>query len=116
VECQDTQKCVALSLTEAKLNAILEAMCQALYMHKQLPVLGVNMQQLLSIFNNNQSALAIVDTSSGTYHGQMKHYNIKLAHLRDTTARGHVCYAYCPTDNMLADVLTKALGVHLAIW
>jgi len=105
-----TQKCVALSSTEAKLNAISEATRQALYVRKHLPSLGVNPQQPLSLFNNNQSALAVVDTSSGTYHGRMKHYDIKLAHLRDTTARGQVHFGYCRTDDMPADVLTKALG------
>lgn len=79
-------------------------------MRKHLPALGVDTQQPLSLFNDNQSALAIVDISSGTYHGRMKHYDIKLAHLRDTTSRGQVRYGYCPTDDMPADVLTKALG------
>jgi len=104
------QKCVALSLTEAELNAISEATCQALYVHKHLPLLGVNPQQPLSLFNDNQSALAVMDTSSSTYHGWMKHYDIKLAHLRDTTARGQVHFGYCRTDDMPANVLTKALG------
>ena len=84
-------------------------MRQALYMRKHLPILSVNIQQPLLLFNNNQSVLAIIDTSSGTYHGRMKHYNIKLTHLHDTTACGHICYAYCPTNDMLADILTKAL-------
>lgn len=104
-----TQKCVALSSTEAKLNAISEATCQALYVHKYLPILRVNIQQLLSLFNNNQSALAIVNTSSGTYHSRMKHYNIKLVHLCDMTACRHICYAYCLTDDVSANVLTKVL-------
>ncbi len=39
----------------------------------------------------------------------MKHYDIKLHHLRDTTAKGLVSVHYCPTDIMPADILTKAL-------
>ncbi len=39
----------------------------------------------------------------------MKHYNIKLHHLRDTTAKGLVSVHYCPTDIMPVDILTKAL-------
>jgi len=105
-----TQKCVALSLTKAELNAISEATCQALYVCKHLPSLGVNPQQPLLLFNNNQSTLAVVDMLSSTYHSWMKHYDIKLAHLHDTTTRGQVHFRYCCTNNMPADVLTKALG------
>ncbi|ELR14134.1 Retrovirusrelated Pol polyprotein from transposon TNT 1-94, putative [Acanthamoeba castellanii str. Neff] len=81
-----TQKCIALSSTEAELNAISEATRQALYVCKHLPALGVDTQQPLSLFNDNQSALAIIDILSSTYHGHMKHYDIKLTHLRDTTS------------------------------
>jgi hypothetical protein len=81
-----TQKCVALSSTEAELNAISKATRQALYVRKHLLALGVDTQQPLSLFNDNQSALAIINISSSTYHGRMKHYDIKLAHLRDTTS------------------------------
>jgi len=73
------QKCVVLSSTEAELNAISEATRQALYVHKHLPSLGVNPQQPLLLFNNNQSALAVVDTSSSTYHGLGQ---VKLIHHR----------------------------------
>jgi hypothetical protein len=79
-------------------------------MRKHLPALRVDTQQPLSLFNNNQSALAIVNISSSTYHSHMKHYNIKLTHLHNTTSQGQVHYSYCPTDNMPADVLTKALS------
>ncbi len=39
----------------------------------------------------------------------MKHYDIKLHHIRDTIAQGLVTVHYCPTDTMPADILTKAL-------
>ncbi len=75
-----TQKCIMLSSTTP------EATCQALYMCKHLSALGVNPQQPLLLFNNNnQSTLAVINMSSGTYHSQMKHYDIKLAHLCDMT-------------------------------
>ena len=40
----------------------------------------------------------------------MKHYDIKTAHLCDTAKKGEIRFEYCPTSDMPADILTKALS------
>jgi hypothetical protein len=40
----------------------------------------------------------------------MKHYEIKVAHLRDSAKKALVRFEYCSTNAMPADALTKALG------
>jgi len=51
----------------------------------------------------------IVKSLSGTYHGHLRHYDIKIEHLHDESAKGKIVIDYCPTNDMPADLLTKAL-------
>ncbi len=104
-----TQTTVALSSSEAELNAMSKAMKQVLYICKLLPPLGINDSQPISLANNNQSSLMLATQSTLTFQAQMKHYNIKLHHLHDTTMKGLVSVHYCPTKTMPTDILTKAL-------
>jgi hypothetical protein len=39
------------------------------------------MDVLLTIHNDNQGALKVLDLSSPPYHGCMKHYDIKVVHI-----------------------------------
>jgi hypothetical protein len=104
------QRNVALSTTEAELTAISEAARQVLYMRRLLPVLHIPTDMPLEIHNDNQGALKILESTAPPYHGRMKHYDIKTAHLRDTAKKGEIKFKYCPTTEMPADILTKALS------
>jgi hypothetical protein len=53
--------------------------------------------------------LMIISAGNNMYHSQMKHYNIKLAHLHDSIKHTKISVHYCPTHNMVANLLTKAL-------
>jgi len=103
------QSCVALSTTKVELNSLSEAARQALYLRKHTESLGLN-KQPIKIFNDNQSALTIVYSYDGQHHHRMKHYDIKEAHIREATANGLIIADYRQTDDMPADLLTKALG------
>ncbi len=100
---------MALSSSEAKLNTMSKAMKQALYVHKLLPPLRINDSCPISLANNNQSSLMLATQSTLTFQAWMKHYNIKLHHLHDTTTKGLVSVHYCLTETMPVDILTKAL-------
>ncbi len=100
---------MALSSSEAKLNTIFKAIKQALYIHKLLPPLEIDNSHPISLANNNQSSLMLATQSTLIFQAQMKHYNIKLHHLCDTTVKGLVSVYYCPTETMPVDILTKAL-------
>ena len=43
------------------------------------------------------------------HHGRMKHLDLRFYWLRDEVEKGIISVAYCPTEAMPADLLTKAL-------
>ena len=64
------------------------------------------LQRLLLCFATTRLRLAHADD----YHARTKHIDIRFHFIRDTVERGYVMLTYCPTDDMTADVLTKALA------
>ncbi len=104
-----TQSAVALSSCEAKLTAISEMVKQALYVHKLFALLQLSLEYPIRILNNNQSALKLANDRQQAYLPQMKHYDIKLHHMCDAVAAGHISLHYCLTEHIIADMLTKAL-------
>ncbi len=83
---------------------------QALYVHKLFALLQLSLEHPIRILNNNQSALKLANDRQQAYLPRMKHYNIKLYHMHDTVAAGHISLHYCPTEHMIVDMLTKALA------
>ena len=49
-------------------------------------------------------------TKNPVNHGRAKHIDIKYHFIRDEVAKGTVRIKYLPTDEMLADALTKGLA------
>ena len=64
----------------------------------------------LTIFEDNQSAIQM--TKNPQYHGRAKHIGIKFHFIRELVEDGTVSIQYCPTEEMVADMLTKGLPQH----
>jgi hypothetical protein len=103
------QKRVVLSTAEAELGALSDTFCQALYIRKLLHT--VNLNEQIPVASDSQSAIAILEGEEA-YNGRMKHHCIKLQHMKETIQYNEVKIEYCPTDQMPADMLTKALGAN----
>ena len=61
------------------------------------------------IFEDNQSAIAM--TKNPQFHGRSKHIAIKYHFIRDKVIDG-IKVQYCPTTEMIADMLTKGLPTN----
>ncbi len=105
-----TQPCIALSTTKAKLYTISTSVCQALYMWKLFPPLSLPMNLLVQLYNDNQSAIAIIHSKGGNFHSAKKHYNMRIKHMHNTLSSGQILLTYCPSEQLPANILTKALG------
>ena len=60
-----------------------------------------------TLFSDNQSAIALLKDHQ--YHAHTKHINIRFHFIHYTVDNGQLCLIYCPTEDMIADMLTKAL-------
>ena len=59
------------------------------------------------VYEDNQSAIAM--TKNPKFHGRAKHIDIKYHFIREQVQNGRVELEYCPTEKMIADILTKGL-------
>jgi succinate dehydrogenase/fumarate reductase cytochrome b subunit len=104
-----SQSSVVLLSCEAEYNALSETIKHTLYMCKLLRPLGLDTSLPTTIRSNNQSAIMLAQANQQAFHPHMKHINIKVTHLRKTVAANTVVLLHCPTGQMIADMLTKAL-------
>jgi hypothetical protein len=103
------QSVVALSSTEAKLIALVEAIHQALYMCKLYDALNILLNKLTSIYCNNQSTIQIITKPPYAYHSHLKHMTIKEGFIYDNLKCSVVNVIYVPSNNNMANFLTKAV-------
>jgi len=89
-----TQQCIRLLSTEAELNALSEGTRQVLFLRQLMPTFHNHVNAPIDIYNDNQSSLTLVNGNRGSFHGRMKHYDIKLAHLHKSIDNGQVCLSY----------------------
>ncbi len=104
-----SQKCIALSTTEAELNVLSEAAKHGIYLRKHIADFTPERVGLIRIYNDNQSSLILLTGGAPNFHRCMKHYDIKSSHLHKATLTGTLDLRYCQTEDMPADLLTKSL-------
>ena len=101
------QEIVSLSTTESEYVAVTHASKEALWLRSLITQLFDNKLDPTPLFSDNKSAIAL--TKDHQYHPRTKHIDIRFHFIRWIIENGSICLIYCPTDDMLADTLTKAL-------
>jgi hypothetical protein len=102
------QSLVALSTTEAEYIAAVEAGKEIIWMRYFLTELGYPIGKTPSkLHMDNQSAISVAKNPE--HHGRMKHLDLRFHWLRDTVESGAITPSFIPTNEMAADILTKAL-------
>jgi hypothetical protein len=59
------------------------------------------------IFADNQGAIKL--SKNPQHHNRTKHIDVKFHFIRESSQNGLIQLTYIPTDEMVADILTKAL-------
>lgn len=76
-------------------------------MRKLMSDLHDQQAEAVPLYEDNQSAICIAKNPQS--HHKMKHVDIKYHYVRDKVQDGTIEIRYCPTDDMIADILTKGL-------
>ena len=101
------QEIISLSTTESEYIAATYAAKEALWLRQLiLQLFGINLSAT-TLFCDNQSAIAL--TKEHQYHARTKHIDVRFHFIRWVVEDGKLRLIYCPTEEMVADVLTKAL-------
>ena len=102
------QTCVALSTSEAEYIALSSAAQEAVWMRALNSDLKNQPSEPTVIFEDNQSAICLAKNPQ--FHGRSKHINIKFHFIREQVSTKTICLKYCPSEDMLADLLTKGIS------
>jgi hypothetical protein len=114
------QATVALSSTEAEYMALSESAKEALYLRQVIAMLEqqtlepsaiagtVQGEEPMEFFVDNMGAQALANNPG--QHRRTKHINMRYHMVRDNVSKGEIDVRFVPTNEMAADMFTKALS------
>lgn len=101
------QELVTLSTTESEYVAATHAAKEALWLRSLISqVFDISLVPT-PLHSDNQSAIALAKDHQ--YHARTKHIDIRYHFIRWIIDEGKIRLIYCPTNDMVADIFTKAL-------
>ena len=101
------QEIISLSTTESEYVAATHGMKEALWLHSLLSEVFGSFKEATIMLCDNQSAIAL--TCNHQYHAHSKHIDVHYHFIQQVVEQGVVRLVYCPTDDMVTNILTKAL-------
>jgi hypothetical protein len=100
------QPTVAVSTAEAEYMSAASATKEALWLRKLFAAFGMNVSPV-QMMCDNQAAIKLIKHPIASMRS--KHIDVQHHFVRERCASGEVVFQYCPTGDMVADCLTKAL-------
>jgi len=101
------QELVTLSTTEAEYVAATHAAKEGIWLRWLVEEVFCPLVHPTPLHSDSQSAIAL--TKDGSYHAHTKHIDIRYHFICFIVDNGSLRLLYCPTEDMVADTLTKAL-------
>lgn len=101
------QEIILLSTTESEYVAATHATKEALWLRSFIGQLFKPFTEPITLFSDNQSAIVL--TQDHQYHARTKHIDIRFHFICWVVEEGKLRLIFCPTADMVADTLTKAL-------
>ena len=102
------QPTVALSTTEAEYMAASHCTREAIWLRQLMADVRCKQVGGTLVMCDNQGAIALA--KNPVHHARTKHIDVQHHFVREKVERGLIRLEYCPTEDMVADVLTKALA------
>ena len=103
------QALVSLSTTESEYVAMMHVTKEALWIWMFLGKIFRPLMKLMLLYCDNQSAITIAKNDQ--FHARTKNIDIRNHFIREMVAHNVVEIHYCLTNQMIADIFTKALPV-----
>jgi hypothetical protein len=104
---QDT---VTTSTTEAELLSLAQAAKEAMFISRLIREFGVTLDESrITIQCDNKQTIRLVNADIALLQTKLRHVDIHNHWLRQEAARKRIQVVYTPTDDMMADGLTKVL-------
>ena len=101
------QEIVSLSTTKSDYVVAMHGSKEALWLYSLISKVFGPITSPTTLFSDNQAAIAL--THDHQYYLRTKHINVQYHWIRWVVEKGSICLVYCPTDDMVANALTKAL-------
>jgi hypothetical protein len=101
------QKIVSKSSTESELISLSDSVPQAVWSRDFLSNQGYKIDPAL-IYQDNKSTIALAEKGRST-SDRTRHINIRYFFVKDRIDQGEIKVQYLPTEDMIADILTKPL-------
>ena len=87
--------------------ALTAAIQEAIFLRQLLDSMGVKQSEPTMIFEDNQACIAL--SKNSLVNTRSKHIDIKYHFNREKVESGEVVLKYCPSTEMITDVMTKPL-------
>ena len=103
------QSSMALSTTEAEYMGMTQAAKEIVWLRVLLKEIGAfkHIDQMSVLNGDNQGAIALARNPE--YHARTKHIDIQYHFIRDLVSTETIHLQFCPSTDMIADIMTKAL-------
>uniref|UniRef100_A0AAV1V1U5 Copia protein n=1 Tax=Peronospora matthiolae TaxID=2874970 RepID=A0AAV1V1U5_9STRA len=89
--------------------ALSEATKEAVWLKVLLGELGeMTSDEAIKMYEDNQGSIALAKNPE--FHKRTKHIDIRYHFVREKVESGEVVLEYCPTQDMLADMMTKPIA------
>jgi hypothetical protein len=102
------QKVNSRSSTEAELNAVDDKISKVLWVKKFVEAQGFKVMVNV-IYQDNESTIKLSENGKASSGKRTRHFDIKMFYVTDLINRDEVDIEYCPTEDMVADYMTKPL-------
>uniref|UniRef100_A0A5S6Q6E3 Reverse transcriptase Ty1/copia-type domain-containing protein n=1 Tax=Trichuris muris TaxID=70415 RepID=A0A5S6Q6E3_TRIMR len=107
----EKQSVVALSSTVVEYAAVSYTYKELLWLPQLLQDMAVPQKDPTVIYEDNQGCIRLAEL--GRCDARTKHIDVRYHMLRNLRQHGVITMEYCPTEDMMADVMKKLLGKEL---
>ena len=102
------QKMNSRSSTEAECIGVDDAISLIIWSLRFLEAQGYEVQECI-VYQDNESAIKLQRNGRWSAGKRSRHLDIKIFYIKDQIDKGLLDVKYCPTDQMMADYMTKSL-------